>query len=210
MKTYYICAATIFILIYAVFHFGFRAGGAEQLYRINDRLAFEVQPESENYNGVSVHGFKPTNKITAFMCGACQTDDESDYMMNAKYRQGDWVFTDFPQHEQARTDIVNLRTGEAIIAEVPADFKYNDDLLKLSEYRTRGLVKSDENKLTREYVLANFQPLSSYTSRCAYINLLFVLLGLLLAFPKLIYFIIDATIEANDPLSQSNIYDSTK
>jgi len=50
MKTYYICAATIFILAYAIFHFGFRTGGAEQLYRINDRLAFEVQPESENYN----------------------------------------------------------------------------------------------------------------------------------------------------------------
>ena len=206
MKTYYICAAIIFILIYAVFHFGFRAGGAEQLYRIKDRLAFEVQPESENYNGLSIHGFKATNKIIGFLCGACQTDDESIYLANAKYRSGDWIFTDFPQHEQAQTDIVNLRTGEAIVANVPADFKYGDDLSKLPEYTTRGLVKSDENRLTRDYVTANFQPLSSYTSRCAYVNVLFVVFGLLLAFPKLIFFIIDATIEANDPFSPSNIY----
>jgi hypothetical protein len=210
MKTYYICATLIYVLIYAVFHFGFRKGDVEQLYRINDQLAFEVQPESENYNGVSVYGFKPTNKTIALLCGACERDDSSVWMTNAKYRHGDWVFTDFPQHEQARTDIVNLRTGETIIAEVPADFKYNDDLLKLAEYGTRGLVKSDENKLTREYVLTNFQQLSSYTSRRAYIHVLFFIAALFLAFPKLIFWIIEAAIQSADPLPPSNMYDSTK
>lgn len=209
MKTYYICAGIIFILSYAVFHFGFRTGGAERLYRINDNLAFEVQPESENYNGLTVHGFKPTNKIIGFLCGACQTNDESVFLANAKYRRGDWVYTDFPQHEQARTDIVNLRTGETIEANVPADFKFNDDLSKLSEYDERGLIKSDEYKLTRDYVTANFQPLSSFTSRCVYINVLFLVAALFLAFPNLIFWVIEASIQACDPNDPSNIYDNS-
>ncbi len=201
MKTYYICAGLMFILIYAGFHFGFRAGGAEQLYRINDQLAFEVQPETENSNGVSIHGFEPTNKIINFMCGACQTNDEAVFLTNAHYRQGDWVFTDFPQHEQAATDIVNLRTGEAIIVEIPGDFDYGDDLSKLTEYQTRGLVVSDENKMTQEYVVTNFHPLSTYTSRCAYINFLFGIAGLILAFPSLIFWIIEAIIDSANPFS---------
>lgn len=206
MKTYYICAGLIFLTIYAVFHFGFRKGGAEQLYRINDKLAFEVQPETETYNGVSIHGFEPTNKIIAFVCGACERENSSVWMQNANYRQGDWVFTDFPRHEQAKTDIVNLRTGEAIEANIPADFKYGDDLSKLPEYQTRRLVKADENKLTPDYVKANFQPLSSYTSRYAYINFGFFIAALLLAFPKLIFWIIEATVQSADPLDPSNLY----
>lgn len=184
MKIYYICAGLVFFTAYAIFHFGFRTGGAEQLYRINDELAFEVQPEAEFYNGVSIHGFEPTNKIIAILCGACQSNSETIFMRNANYRQGDWVFTDFPQHESAATDIVNLRTGETIDANVPADFEYGDDLSKLPEYQTRGLNKSGASKLTQDYVKANFQPLSSYTSRCAYFNLGFFVVGLLLAFPK--------------------------
>ncbi len=199
MKTYYICAATIFILAYAVFHFGFRKGGAEQLYQINDQLAFEVQPGGDNYNGVSIHGFEPTGKIINFMCGACQINDEAVFLTNAHYRQGDWVYTDFPQHEQAATDIVNLRTGEAIIAEIPGDFKYGDDLSKLPEYKTRGLFVSDENKMTQEYVTANFSPLTTYTSRCGYINFLFAVIGLILAFPQVIFWIIEAMIDSADP-----------
>ena len=206
MKTYYICAGLIFLTIYAVFHFGFRKGGAEQLYRINDKLAFEVQPETETYNGVSIHGFEPTNKIIAFLCGACQTNGDKVFMTNAEYRSGDYVFTDFPQHEIAKTDIVNLRTGETIEANVPADFKFGDDLSKLPEYQTRGLNKSDANELTQDYVKANFQPLSSYTSRCAYINFLFAVIGLTLAFPKVIFWIIEAIIDSANPLHPSNLH----
>lgn len=198
MKIYYICAALIFVTAYAVFHFGFRNGGAEQLYRINDRLAFEVQPGGDNYNGVSVHEFAPTDIITAFACGACQTDSETVFLANAHYRQGDWVFTDFPQHEIAKTDIVNLRTGETIEVNVPPNFKYGDDLSRLPEYQTRGLIKSDENKLTQDYVKANFQPLSSYTTRCAYINFLFAVVALLLGFPQLIFWIIVALLESDE------------
>ena len=207
MKIYYLCAALIFFTAYWIFHFGFRTGGAEQLYRINDELAFEVQPEAENYNGLSIHGFKPTNKIIAFLCGACQSDTETFFLANVKYRKGDWIFTDFPQHEQAHTDIVNLRTGEAIIAEIPNAFKYGDDLSNLPEYQTRGLLVSDEYKLTQDYVKANFQPLSSYTSRCVYAHILFFVAGLILAFPKLIFSIVNAIIQSADPLHPSNLYD---
>lgn len=198
MKTYYICAAIFFILAYAVFHFGFRAGGAEQLYRISDELAFEVQPESEDYNGVTVHEVRRTSPFVCFVCGEYEPDDSRVWMANAKYRSGDWVYTDFPQHESAKTDIVNLRTGEAIEANVPADFKFGDDFSKLPEYEARGLTKSDQNELTPDYVKANFPKLSSYTSRCAYINILFVVLAVLLAFPKLILYIIEAAIEGLD------------
>jgi len=210
MKTYYLCTGLFFLTIYAVFHFSFRTDGAEQLYRINDKFAFELQPGSETFNGVSIQGYESTGKTIAFLCGACQTNDESVFLANAHYRYGDWVFTDFPQHEQAATDIFNLRTGEAIIAEIPADFKYGDDLSKLPEYQTRGLVKSDENKMTQEYVAANFQPLSTYTSRCAYTNFGFVIAGLILAFPQLILWLIRAIIQSANPLDPSNLYDSTK
>lgn len=196
MKIYYICAALIFFTAYAIFHFGFRTGGAEQLYRINDELAFEVQPEAEFNNGVSVRGFEPTDKITAFLCGACQSNTDEVFLANARYRSGDWVFTDYPQHEIALTDIVNLRTGETIEANIPADFKYGDDLSKLPEYQTRGLRKSDEDKLTPDYVKANFQPISSYTTRCAYINFFFAVAAVLLGFPQLISWIISCIIEA--------------
>ena len=206
MKTYYICAAIFFISAYAVFHSGFRTGGTEQLYRINDRLAFEIQPESENYNGVTVHGYKPTSRIVCFICGEYERDDSAVSMTNVKYRSGDYVFTDFPQHEIAKTDIVNTRTGEAVEANVPADFKYGDDVSKLPEYQTRGLVKADENKLAQDYVKANFQPLSSYTSRCAYINLIFAVAALFLAYPKLFVHVIDAIAQANDPTRTENYY----
>lgn len=198
MKILYVSLWIIFILSYAVFHYGFRTGGAEQLYRINDRIAFEVQPESENYNKLSIQGFKPTGKIIGFLCGECQTEDAAVFLANAQYRSGDWVYTDFPQHEQAQTDIVNLRTGETIEAKVPADFKFDDDLAKLAEYRERGLIKSDEFRLTPDYIKTNFQPLSSFTTRCVYIHVLFLTVALFLVFPQLISWIIEAAADAFD------------
>lgn len=208
MKTYYIGAALVFLLAYAVFHFGFRTGGAEQLYRINDELAFEVQPETEHFNGITVHGYRRTSSFVCFICGEYELDDRRVWMTNAKYRRGDFVYTDFPQHERAKTDIVNLRTGEAFEANVPEDFNYGDDLSKLPEYQTRDLTADAENKLTRDYVKANFQPLSSYTSRCVYANLIFAVSALFLAFPKLFIWMIDAFAEANDPTRPENYYRS--
>lgn len=206
MKNYYICAALFFFTAYAIFHSEFRTSGAQQLYRINDELVFEVQPEDENYNGLSIHGFKPTNKIIAFLCGACQTDDDEVFLANAKYQKGDYVFTDFPQHEQATTDIVNLRTGETIEADVPAGFKPGGDLSKIPEYDRRGLVKADENKLTRDYVKANFEPLSSYTSRCIYAHVFFTFAAVFLAFPKTIVRMIDSIVNSNDPSDPTHYY----
>ena len=206
MKTYYVGAGVIFILIYAVFHFGFRKGGAERLYRINDELVFEVQPETEHFNGIAVHGYRRTNKFVCFICGEYEPDDSRVWMTNAKYRSGDFVYSDFPKHEQAKTDIVNLRTGEIIEANAPKDFKYGDDFSKLPEYQTRNLTAKAENKLTQDYIKANFQPLSSYTNRCVYAHVIFVILALFLAFPQLFIRAIDAFVEANDPTRPENYY----
>lgn len=206
MKTYYICAALFFVTLYAVFHFGFRKGGAEQLYRINDELAFAMQPESENYNDLTIHGFKRTNKLVCFICGEYERDDAKISMVNVKYRDGDWVYTDFPQHEQARTDIVNLRTGETIEASIPADFKFGGDLAKLAEYQTRGLGKADEFKLTQEYVQANFESLSSYTNRCVYAHIIFAVAAFILAFPNFILSVTGAFFNSLDPTDPANFH----
>lgn len=206
MKTYYICAAIIFLVAYSIFHFGFREVGAGRLYRINDRLAFEVQPENENYNGITFHGYKRTNRFICFFCGEYEPEDRFVWMVNVKYRRGDWVYTDFPQHEQAKTDIVNLRTGEAIEVNLPEGFTYGGDISTLPEYQERGLVKADEFKLDQTYVKANFEPLSTFTDRCLYAHLIFAVAALFLAYPKMFLHVINALAEANDPTKPENYY----
>lgn len=206
MKIYSLVATLIFLIAYSVFHFGFRESGAEHLYRINDKLAFQVQPENENYNGITVHGFKPANKFIALICGACQRDDSRTFMVNVKYRKGDWVYTDFPQHLQALTDIINLRTGETIEADVPADFKFGDDWSKLPEYSERGLIKSDEYKLTQDYVKANFKQLSTFTDRCVLSHVIFGTVALFVAFPQTLVWLVELFVRANDPTDPMNYY----
>ena len=208
MKTYYIIAASVFLLAYAVFHFGFRSGGDGRLYKINDRIAFELQTPDENFNGITIRSFRPTNAFVKFICGACEYDKNGAVeMVNVKYRSGDFIYSDFPQHETVKTDIINTRTGEAIEANVPGDFKPDDDFSKLAEYKQHGLVKADENKLTRDYIKANFQPLSTFTDRCLYAHIIFAVAALFLAYPKLIIHIIDALAAANDPNDSGNSYD---
>lgn len=204
MKILHLGLWLIFLAIYAVFHFGYRTDGDAQLYKINDRIAFELHEANEYTNGVAVRGYRPTNAFVKFFCGACQIDTSSVDMVNAKYRSGDYVFSDFPQHDKCPTDIFNLKTGEAINVQPPADFKFNDDLSKLAEYRERGLFADEKFRLNQDYIKANFEHLSTFTERCIWIHLIFAVVALFLAFPKLIIYCLEAIFTSNNPHDPSN------
>ena len=198
MKTYYICAATIFILIYAVFHFGLRNVGERQFYRINDELAFELLSKRSSYNEVTVHKYRQTNPLIRFMCG-CAVDYSESEMPDAQYIKGDWVYWGYPQYSTVKPDIVNLRTGEVLHVDAPKNDENFTDLQTLPEYRERGLVMDEQYKLTQDYVKANFERLPTYTSRCLWINLAFGILALLLIFPRLLMFVLEMIASALDP-----------
>jgi len=187
MKTYYICAATFFILAYAIFHFGFRTGGETQLYRINDELAFELllTPNSYSFDDVTIRGYRRTNPLIRFMCGACEANYGEIDMLSADYIKGDWVYAAYPQHSTWRTDIMNLRTGETLSVDVPGNAENPIDLQTLPEYRERGLVAGEQHRLTQDYVKANFELLTTYSSRCIWIHIIFGVLALILTFPKI-------------------------
>ena len=200
MKTYYICAAVIFLVAYSVFHFGFRTGGDGQLYRINNSVAFLLQTPDENFNGVTIRSVSPTNAFVRFIGGAYQVDNQGAVdMPHVNYRQGDFIYTGVPQNEWSTADIINIRTGEIVNADVPKDFKFGDDVSKLPEYKQRGLVKTDENKLTQGYVKNNFEHLSTFTDRCLYAHLIFAVAALLLAFPKVSIALLGAFFQSFDP-----------
>jgi len=182
----------ILIALYIVFHFGFREIGGNRLYRINDTIAFELQSETDEFNGVTVRGYHRTNALVRFLCGACEVDYGEVDMPQANYRKGDWVYSDYPQHEAAKTDIVILRTGDAINVDVPGNPSGMIDLQTLPEYRERGLVADEQNKLRADDVKANLEPLSTYTGMCVWIHIIFGLLALLLIFPNILVSILDA------------------
>ncbi len=207
MKTYYICAGLIFVIIYAVFHFGFRTGGEVQLYRINDRIAFEVATGYDQSlgSGVYIRGYKKTNPLVRFLCGACSVDYDETDMPQANYIKGDYVYSGVPQHATAKTDIVNLRTGETLNVNVPGDSP-TVDLQSLPEYRERGLVAGEQYKLKQDYVKANFELLSTYTSRCIWIHIIFGVLALFLMFPKIFFEFLEMVFRNNpgDPINYLN------
>lgn len=195
----------IFIALYAGFHFGFRTGGETQLYRINDRIAFEVATDYDQSlgNGVYIRGYQKTNPLVRFLCGACSVDYDEIDMPQANYIKGDYVYSDVPQHKTAKTDIVNLRTGETLNVNVPGDSP-TVDLQTLPEYRERGLVAGEQYKLKPDYVKANFELLSTYTSRCLWIHLAFGILALFLIYPRLLLYVLETIISAFDPHNPTN------
>ena len=182
----------ILLALYLSFHFGFREIVGNHLYRINEQIAFELQSETDSFNGVTVRGYRQTDPIIRFMCGACEVDYEAVDMPQANYIKGDWVYSGFPQHEAAKTDIVNLRTGEALNVEVPGNLSGTIDLTTLPEYSERGLQADERFKLKADYVKANFEPLSTYTGVCIWIHIVFGILALFLIFPQILISILDA------------------
>ncbi len=197
----------ILIALYAGFHFGFRTGGETQLYRINDRIAFEVATDyDQTYgNGVYIRGYKKTNPLIRLLCGACSVDYDETDMPQANYIKGDYVYSGVPQHATAETDIVNLRTGETLNVNVPSDSP-TVDLQTLPEYRERGLVAGEQFKLKQDYVKANFELLSTYTSRCIWIHIIFGVLALFLMFPKIFFEFLEMVFRNNpgDPINYLN------
>ncbi|MGI8642151.1 MAG: hypothetical protein ACR2MG_19650 [Pyrinomonadaceae bacterium] len=196
----------IFIALYAGFQFGFRTGGDGQLYRINDRIAFEVDAgydQSYGGNGVYIRGYKKTNPLVRFLCGACSVDYDETDMPQANYIKGDWVYSGVPQHATAKTDIVNLRTGETLNVDVAGDSP-TVDLQSLPEYHERGLVAGEQYKLKQDYVKANFELLSTYTSRCIWIHIVFGILALFLIYPPLLLYVLQTIASAFDPFDPTN------
>jgi len=199
MKTYYICGATIFILAYAIFHFGFRTGGATQLYRISNSIAFELQSSPNAYRAVTIRGYRRTNPLISFMCGACAANDSEVDMPRPDYIKGDWVYSGYPQYAVDRIDIVNWRTGEALNVDVPNSNEKLIDLQTIPEYRERGLVADAQYRLEYDYVKANFELLPTYTNRCLWIHLAFGILALFVIFPRLLMFVLETIASALDP-----------
>lgn len=187
----------ILIALYAAYHFGFRSVGGTHLYRINDSIAFELQSATDSFNGVSVRGYRRTNPLVRFMCGACEVDYDEVDMPSAKYIKGDWVYTDYPQHETAKTDIVNTRTGEAINVDVPGN-PPEIDLATLPAYCERGLTAEPQYKLQADYVKAHFELLSTYTGMCIWIHIIFGILAFFLIFPRILLDIMDALASDDD------------
>ena len=192
----YVALWLILIALYAIFHFGFKEIGGNHLYRINDQIAFELQLETDSFNGVSVRGYHRTNALVRSVCGACAVDYGVVDMPQANYRKGDWVYSGFPQHETAKTDIVNLRTGETINVDVPGNRSGLIDLTILPEYRERALTAEPQFKLHSDYVKANFEPLSTRTGTCVFVHIAFGIIASLLIFPKVFFAMMDAY--AND------------
>ena len=186
----------LLIALYAVYHFGFRNYGDTALYRINDSIAFELQPATDSFNGVTIRGYRKTSALVRFLCGACEVDYSEIDMPQANYRKDDWVYSGVPEHKTAKTDIVNLRTGETLNVEVPGTSSGPVDLLTLPEYRERGLQAGEQYKLKADFVKANFRPLSTYTGACIWIHIAFAILALFLIFPGLLIAILEAF--AND------------
>ncbi|MEJ7622941.1 MAG: hypothetical protein WKF34_03005 [Pyrinomonadaceae bacterium] len=188
----------ILIALYMAFHFGYRTAGSTQLYRINETVAFELHPETDVFNGVTIRGYSQTNPIIRFFCGACQADYSRVDMAHANYIKGDYVYSGYPQNEGPKTEIVNLRTGETLNVDVPDDASGMIDLQTLPEYRERGLVADEQFRLRADYVRANFPLLSTYTGRCLWINFAFMILAFLLTFPGVLLGILDAFASDDD------------
>ncbi len=189
----------ILIALYAGFHFGFRTGGETQLYRINDSIAFELLSTPNSFDDVTIRGYRRTNPLIRFMCGACEANYGEVDMLRANYIKGDWVYAAHPQFKSFGTDIVNLRTGEMLNVDVPNNDESLIDLQTIPEYRERGLVAGEQYRLKQDYVKANFELLSTYTSRCLWIHLAFGILALFLIFPRLFGFVLEMIASALDP-----------
>ena len=187
----YIILWLILIALYAGFHFGFRTGGETQLYRINDSIAFELLSTPNSFDDVTIRGYRRTNPLIRFMCGACEVNYGEVDMLRANYIKGDWVYSATPQFKSFKTDIVNLRTGEALNVDVPNNDESLIALQTIPEYRERGLVADEQYRLKQDYVKANFELLSTYTSRCLWIHLAFGILALFLIFPRLLLFVLE-------------------
>ncbi len=80
------------------------------------------------------------------------------------------------------------------------------DLQTVPEYRERGLVKGEQYKLKQDYVKANFELLSTYTSRCIWIHIIFGVLALFLMFPKIFFEFLEMVFRNNpgDPVNYLN------
>lgn len=193
----------LLLAVYAVYHFGFREAGGARLYRIDERIAFEVQPETDSFNGVSIRGYRRTNALKSFLCGACEVDYGAVDLPSAKYIRGDWVYTDRPEHEQAKTDLVNLRTSETINVEAAE----KTDLENLPAYRERDLLAGEQYKLTAAYVKTNFTPLSTYTGTCVFAHLLFAALAFFIAFPQIPKRLLDAFAHQEDSYADRYVND---
>jgi hypothetical protein len=124
----------------------------------------------------------------------------------ADYIKGDYVYTATPQYQTApgtaKTDILNLRTGEKITVDVPDKPSGTLDLSTLPAYKERGLVADPQYKLTVDYVKANFAPLTVYTGICIGIHIGFAVALAFLIFPPLFFGLLEAIFSGdNNPNS---------
>lgn len=183
MKRYIVLWA-ILAALYASYHVLYREIGGPKLYRISDGTAFELTSANEFYNGLSVRGYRETPAVVRLACGACAVTYDRIDMPRAAYMKGDWVYSDAPGNAAAKTDILNVRTGQAIDVLIPEGAPSIVDLATLPEYRDRGLVADPALALRADYVKTNFAPLSTFTGSCVLAHVIFGLLALFILFPR--------------------------
>lgn len=187
----------ILILLYVVYLVAFKGKIGAKLYRINDQMGFVLRSKEEGLGEhISVTGYRKTSAFVSFLCGSCDIDLVSVNMPLARYIKGDYVYSETPQYQtakgMAKTDIVNLRTGETLTVDVPGDPSGTVDLSALPAYRERELVADPQYQLTRDYVTKNFTPLNVYSGTCITIHLVFGILLAFLIFPPLFFGLIEA------------------
>jgi len=187
----------ILILLYGVYLVAFKGKIGARLYRINDQMSFMLKSQEEGLGeAIGVTGYRKTSAFVSFLCGSCDTDLFTVNMPLARYIKGDYVYSETPQYQtakgMAKTDIVNLRTGETITVDVPANLSGTVDLSTLPAYKERELVADPQYKLTRDYVMKNFAPLSTYSETCLPIHLGFGIALAFLIFPPLFFGILEA------------------
>lgn len=154
-------------------------GSTYQLYKINDSLAFEIQP-----NHISVVSYEKTSGLYSFAGDYQHTPVDapgSVFVVSADYQKDDYVYTSFPM---GRTSIVNIKTGETVGKLINADTMGPDgkpvDASQLPEYRQRGLVFADQYKLTNAKIMTQYPPLNTYNDNLFTVQLAFGLIFVLL------------------------------
>ena len=131
-----------------------------QLFRITDRIAFEL----DNDGDVSVMTYAPTMFPFNVLAGWYERDGRA--MSGRVMRMGDWVYSDSPGLGRGIPDALNLKTGETLT--VPDDQAkqytktYDISVLNtLPFYRDHGFVVDEQHRMTAEQVATDFTAIST-------------------------------------------------
>jgi hypothetical protein len=152
-----------------------------QLLRVNDQLAFII---SSGYPSVVRY------ERGAFpFCPLCGIYEPAGTVVNGtRYRKGDWVYSD--SVSGYGSDMVNLRTGEAIdVPEGEVRDPREFDPATVEAYRARGLRFDPASALSPEQIAREFEAISTINESCVVFNAAFLLLLAVLLLSGIVLFL---------------------